>query len=228
MLRPMRARALVSLAVFGSVSGLLFAAATASGDDAPKPAPRAKVVDAGPAETRYDPDNVTGISQSMEALVKGNERYVAKDYPGAIDLYRKGIQLNPKNALGPYLLGEAHLAANNASEAEAAFKQAEELTDSRNPSLRSRVLFVVADVYERQKKWPQAKAAWQTYGEHAAKYADAGAFPQSGATRLEAVEAVLKLEAQYAEVRARIAAEKLAAADAGAASAPGTKPAPKK
>lgn len=219
----MRARAVFSVAVMGSVFGLLVAAAT-SGSASGEPPKRAPSADAG--ETRYDPDNVTGISQAMETLVKGNERYKAKDFPGAIDLYRKGIQLGPRNPLGYYLLGEGHLAAGNVAEAEAAFKQAEELSDAKNPALRSHILFVVADVYERQKKWPQAKAAWQTYNEHAAKFADAGAFPQSGQTRFDAVDAVLKLEAQYVEVRARIAAEKEAAADAGAKAQ--AKPAPAK
>ncbi len=217
----MRARAVLSVAVMGTVCGLLVTAATSSPASGEAPKRPAAARDAG-GETRYDPDNVTGISQSMETLVKGNQRYAAKDYAGAIDLYRKGIQLNPRSPLGPYLLGEGHLAAGNVAEAEAAFKQAEELSDAKNPALRSRVLFVVADVYERQKKWPQAKAAWQSYNEHAAKFADAGAFPHSGQSRFEAVEAVLKLEAQYAEVRARIAAEK-EPADAGAPAKPPAK-----
>lgn len=217
MLAAMRARALFTIALSGAAAGLLLAAASAtpaSGEGAK--GSKSRGVDAAAAETRHDPDNVTGISQAMEAVAKGNERFVAKDLPGAIDLYRKSIQLNPKSPLAPYLLGEAQLASGNVSEAEAAFKQAEELSDARNPQLRSHVLFVVADVYERQKKWPQAKAAWQTYAEHAAKYADAGAFPQSATSRLEAIESVTKLEAQMVEVRARIAAEKMAAADAGA------------
>jgi tetratricopeptide (TPR) repeat protein len=223
----MRARALFGLTVTGSACGLLLAAVMAtpaSGEGGKRvpaaPAAPASDASAGATETRYDPDNVTGISQSMEALVKGTERFQAKDYPAAIDLYRKSIQLNPKSPLAPYLMGEAQLAANNVAEAEAAFKQAEELTDARNPTLRAHVLFVVADVDERQKKWPQAKAAWQTYAEHAAKYADAGVYPRSASSRLEAIEAVLKLEAQVVEVRARIAAEKAAAADAGAKAPP--------
>ncbi len=232
MLRAMRARAAITIAIPSTVAGglLLLATAGPASGEGPRRAvaPRAEA-----GAERYDPENVTGISQSMETLVKGNERYLAKDYPAAIDLYRKAIQLNPRSPLGPYLLGEGHLAAGNLGEAEASFKTAEELSDAKNPALRSRVLFVVADVYERQKKLPQAKAAWQTYAEHAARFADAGTFahPASGAARLEAVSAMLQLEAQYVDVRARIAAEKEAAADAGAATKPPAtppKPAPKK
>ena len=192
----------------------------ASGQAAPKAAPaKAAPVKANPkgqadAGDRHDPDNVTGISQFMETLVQGNAKYGDKDYPGAIDLYKRAIQLNPRSPLGPYLLGEAHLAMGNLSEAEAAFRQAEERSDSKDPALRSRVLFVVADVLERQEKWEPARAAWQKYAEHAAKFADAGAFPESAKKRLEVLAATLDREKKYAEVRARIAAEKDGGADA--------------
>src|SRR5438105_4386518 len=87
--------------------------------DPPRPAvkPSAAAADGG---NRYDPENITAISQFMETLNKGNDKYAAKDYTGAVDTYKKAIQLNPRNALGPYLLGEAYLATNNLSEAEAA------------------------------------------------------------------------------------------------------------
>lgn len=191
----------------------------ASGRAAPPKAGPAKTAPANAksqadAGDRHDPDNVTGISQFMETLVQGNAKYGAKDYPGAIDLYKRAIQLNPRSPLGPYMLGEAHLAMGNVSEAEAAFRQAEERSDSKDPALRSRVLFVVADVLERQKKWEPARAAWQKYAEHAAKFADAGAFPESAKKRLEVLDAAIDREKKYAEVRARIAAEKDGGADA--------------
>lgn len=167
--------------------------------------PKAAAADAG---DRHDPDNVTGISVYMETLVKGNEKYAAKDFSAAIDLYKKAIVLSPKNPLGHYLLGEAYLAANNLPEADAALHQAAEVSDSKNAGLRSHVLFAVADCFERQKKWPEAKIAWQAYNEHAAKLADAGAFPASGAARVQAIEKVLEREKAYIAVRERIAAEK--------------------
>src|SRR5437764_1288701 len=92
----------------------------------PKPPPRA---DGG--DGRYDPENLTAISQHMETIVKGNERFLAKDVNGAIDLYKKAIQLNPRHPLGPYLLGEAYLAQDNLAEAEASFRQAADLNDPR-------------------------------------------------------------------------------------------------
>lgn len=173
---------------------------------------------------KHDPENITSLSQFMELVGKGNEKYAAKDYPGAIDLFKKAILLNPRNPLGPYLLGEAYLATNNLPEAEAAFKAAEEINDAKTPPLvRSHVLFAVADCYEREKKWEPARAAWQTYTDHAAKLGpDGGGHPLSGAARLKAIDDWLKLDKQYEIVRQRIAAEK---ADAGSEAG---KPAAKK
>jgi tetratricopeptide (TPR) repeat protein len=182
--------------------------------DGSKPAAAGKK--GAPAQERYDPDNITAISQYMKTLVEGNARYAAKDYAGAVDIYRKAIALNPKSPLGHYLLGEGQLAAGNVGEAEAAFLAAQEVSDSRNPTLRSHVLFAVADVFERQKKWPEAQKAWQAYTEHASKYGgDAGLHPATGAERLKVLDKVLTMEKAYVEVRARIASEKDGGADAG-------------
>ena len=239
MVRGLRAVALASglasigLAFTGSGSFSFFGG-VALADGPARPAGNAgsagKPGKPGPdAGDRYDPENVTAISQFMETLNKGTEKYTAKDYPAAIDLYKKAIVLNPRNALGPYLLGEAYLATSNLSEAEAAFKSAEELNDAKFPLVRSHVLFALADCYEREKKRDLALAAWKAYAEHAAKLGpDGGGFPQTGAGRIKAIDDYMKFDKQYELVRARIAAEKSdagapAAADAGAGK-PGAAP----
>ena len=110
------------------------------------------------------------------------------------------------------LLSEAYLPTGNLGDAEAAIQQAYEV-DSKNATLRGHVLLVGADVFERQKKWDQAKLAWQAYAEHASKLgADAGVYPQTGAERLKAIRRSSISTRRYAVVRERIAAEK---ADAG-------------
>ena len=84
----------------------------------------------------------------------------------------------------------------------------------------------LADCYEREKKWEQARAAWQIYTEHAAKLGpDGGAFPQTGAGRMKVIDDYMKLDKQYEIVRQRIAAEKADAgtADAGKSAAPAKK-----
>lgn len=177
-----------------------------------EPKPAAKRPKPADSAERYDPDNITAISEYMETLAKGNARFVAKEHTAAIDTYKRAIQLSPRNPLGYLLLTEAYLATGNLGEADAAIQQAYE-ADAKNATLRSHVLFLRADVFEREKKWDQAKLAWQAYTEHAAKLGpDAGAYPQSGAERLKAIQKVMDLEKAYVVVRERIAAEK---ADAG-------------
>ena len=202
--RGIRTRAL-SLVLAFAVPAIAFVPVVASGEPKPKPA------DKNDKAEKHDPENITAISQYMETIAKGNERYAAKDQTGAIDTYKKAIQLSPRNPLGHYLLAEAYLGSGNMGEAEAAIQQAYE-ADAKNGLVRSHVLFLRADIAERQKKWEQAKAAWQAYTEHAAKLGDAGGFPQTAAERLKAIQKVIELEKAYAGVRERIAAEK---ADAG-------------
>lgn len=212
----------VAIAVALAVPALVlfpFAAA-----DAQKPKPHT----APSGEKKYDPENVTAPSQAMETVLEGNKKYLAKDYAGALDIYKKALVLNPRMALAHYLAGETFLAMSNLGEAEAAFKAAEEVTNAKEPLVRSHVLFALADCYEREKKWEDAKKAWQAYGEHAAKL-DGGAHPASGVARLKAIDDYLTLDKKYEIVRQRIAAEK-ADAGAGAADAGPAKPAapPKK
>ncbi|MCW5838185.1 MAG: tetratricopeptide repeat protein, partial [Labilithrix sp.] len=205
--RAARSR-LFSVILAVAAPALALAPLAASGE--PKPAAQ-RAAPAASAE-RYDPDNVRAISEYMETLAKGNARFVAKEHTAAIDTYKRAIQLSPKNPLGHLLLAEAYLATGNLGEADAAIQQAYE-ADTKNATLRSHVLFLRADVFEREKKWDQAKLAWQAYTEHSAKLgADAGAYPQSGAERLKAIQKVMDLEKAYVVVRERIAAEK---ADAG-------------
>jgi tetratricopeptide (TPR) repeat protein len=193
----------------------VFAAGGVGSGDA-KPKSKASSASSSPAAQgpKRDPDNIAGLSMFMEGTLKGNAQYLAKDYQGAIDTYRQAMTLAPKNPLGPYLLGEAQLATNNLPEAEASFAQAESLSDNRDPQLRSHILFCVANVKELRKKTEEAKAAWQSYSEHASKFTDAGGFPQTGTARIQVIDDLVKLNKAYEIVRQRIAAEKT---DGGAA-----------
>jgi tetratricopeptide (TPR) repeat protein len=176
--------------------------AAAGGDPGASPPPSNAPADAG---KRYDPNNQTALSEFMDTCIEGSKQYVARDFKTAITTFRKAISQNAKSPLGYYLLGEAQLADGNLAEAEASWKQAEPLADAGNPLLRARVLFVMADVKERQKKWDEARTAWQTYNEFVARYGDAGVgFPASGASRVQAIEAMTKLTAEAEKVKQRI------------------------
>jgi tetratricopeptide (TPR) repeat protein len=214
----MRPRAkLATLALVCAPALVLLPMAAAWGDDATPTKPAASG-DAGAG--LHDPDNKAGLAEWMQRCLDGNAKYLAKDIPGAIDLYRQAIQLAPKRPLPRYLLGEAEIGANNLAEAEVALNEAEGISDDRDPNVRGKVLFVLADLKEREKKWADAKAAWTKYGEYAAKHTDAGLAPATPPARIQAIDDMLKQDAAYEVVRQRIAD---VGTDSGAPS-----PAPKK
>jgi hypothetical protein len=194
---------LLTLALFGAPALVLVPVAAAWGDDTP--AENAPATDAG--AKKHDPDNRTALSEWMEKCIQGNAKYIAHDLPGAIDLYHQAIQLAPKRPLPHYLLGEAQLGAGNLPEAEAALSDAEQTSDDRDPNVRGKVLFVLADVKEREKKWDDAKAAWKNYADYSAKHLDAGVTPATPPARIQAIDDMLKQDKAYDVVRQRIADE---------------------
>ncbi len=162
----------------------------------------------GPKKKKGSDDSAESAgsgSKYKDACKDGSSKYAARDFPGAIAAFQKAIEIDPNNALGHYLLGEAQLAAGSLVEAEAAWNRASLAAGEKDPALRARVLFVIADLKERQKKWDEAKAAWQVYLDWAQKYPNAGAFPGSGQSRQQVIEAMQKQDRAYAVVRQRIA-----------------------
>ena len=203
----MRSRSLVATLAALALPALLFVpvVAAAGGDKADAKSDGGATASGSASGKRYDPNNQTALSEHMETCIEGNKQYVARDFKAAIATYRRAITLNAKHPLGHYLLGEAQLADGNMAEAEASWKQAELVADAGNPQLRARVLFVLADVKERQKKWEEARVAWQAYGDFVGRYGDAGVgFPSSGASRIQAIEAMTKLNAEADKVKQRI------------------------
>lgn len=154
---------------------------------------------------KFDPNNVTAISQFMDTCVQGNARYASRDFAAAIAFYQRAIQFNPKQPLGHYLLGEAQLAAGNLAEADAAWQRAASESSDKDPALRARVLFVIADLKERQKKWDEAKVAWQAYLDWASSHQNANAFAASAQSRQNVIDAMTKQDKAYDAVRKRIA-----------------------
>jgi tetratricopeptide (TPR) repeat protein len=189
---------LFTLALFVAPAIVLVPVAAAWGDDTSVvPA----VADAG---AKRDPDNRTGLAEWMERCVQGNAKYLAKDVPGAIDLYKQAIQLAPKKPLPHYLLAEAYLAGGDFPNAEPALQTALDSSDDRDPNVRGKILFLTADMKEREKKWDEAKTAWQAYGEYSAKHGDAGMTPTTPPARIQAIDDMIKQDKAYEIVRQRI------------------------
>jgi tetratricopeptide (TPR) repeat protein len=177
------------------VSAGIVSAAVAQGDGAKGGDARKKAEDAASsASPKY-----------KDAISQGSAKYVARDFPGAIEAFRAAIEIDPKNPLAHYLLGEAQLAAGSLTDADAAWNRAALESGEKDPALRAKILFVLADLRERQKKWEDARAAWQVYLDWIAKYPGAGAFPASGQSRQQVIDAMLKQDKAYEVVRQRIA-----------------------
>jgi hypothetical protein len=126
--------------------------------------------------TRHDPDDRTALAEWMERCVQGNKKFLAKDVPGAIDL----------------------------PNGEATLKFALDLSDDRDPNVRGKLLFLNADVKEREKKWDEAKAAWQSYADYSARHADAGMAPTTPPARVQSIDDMIKQDKAYEVVRQRI------------------------
>ena len=207
----MRLRGPLVLLAFVSAPALVLVVvprAAAGGDDSSSVKASS---DAGGA--RRDPDNRTALAEWMDRCIQGNAKFLAHDIPGSIDLYRQAIQLAPKRPLPRYLLGEAQLGAGNLPEADTALSEAEQASDDRDPDVRGKILFVLADLKEREKKWDDARTAWKTYADYAAKHADAGMALATPPARIQAIDDMLKQDKAYEVVRQRIAEE---GKDAGA------------
>jgi tetratricopeptide (TPR) repeat protein len=149
--------------------------------------------------------SATASPKYKDACSQGNAKYVAHDYAGAIAAYQSATAIDPKNPLAYYFLGEAQLAAGSLTEADSAWNRAALESGEGDPALRAKILFVLADLRERQKKWDDARAAWQVYLDWAAKFPAAGAFPTSGQSRQRVIDAMLKQDKAYEVVRQRIA-----------------------
>jgi TolA-binding protein len=155
------------------------------------------------ASVRADAKAKPGARGNAGALAKGHGAYMARDYPGAIQAYKEAITQDGSDPSGYYFLGEAQIAGGSTAEAEASF--AAGLRNAGNKDdLRVKLLFVVADLRERQGKWPEAKKAWEEYAQFLSTHPGVKGYSASATERVKVVDARVDLDAKYAPVRQRI------------------------
>jgi tetratricopeptide (TPR) repeat protein len=169
--------------------------ATALGQDAPKKA--------AAGEVRRDPKGIIGISPFWELVKKGDNAYVARDYDGAISAYKEAITKEPQNALGHYRIGEAHLAKGDMQEADAAWVAGLRYVGANHP-LRAKLLFVLADLRERQKSYDDATEGWTKYETFVSQQPQSKGYPASAAERKKRLAEYKTLAADYVDVKKRI------------------------
>ncbi len=165
------------------------------------PAAKAKLKDDAAAKAH---------KQFLDAIKDGTTKYLAKNVAGAIEAFEGATEIEPRNPLGFYYLGEAHLGNKDLAQAETAWLKAAQVADQGSPGLKVKVFFVIADLRERQKRWDDAKAAWQQYADLLASYPNGATYPQVAAERIAAIEKMQAQDKAYEIVRKRIAEEKAA------------------
>src|SRR5438094_684679 len=77
----------------------------------------------------------------MVAVADGNAKFGAKDFPGALEAYKKAVSIAPADPIGNYLVAEAQLAQGNIADAQTALAAAEKIGDKR-PDVMGKVLFL--------------------------------------------------------------------------------------
>ncbi len=191
----------------------LVAAVAVAQTPAAQPAPTAApTATAKPAATsapasgakgpRRDPEGKTGISPYMEHVVRGQNAFVARDFPGAVTAFQDAIKSDPQSMLGFYLLGEAQLEAGKPEEADAAWTSG--LSKKGDDDLNAKLLFILADLRERQKSWQAAKDAWAAYQAFLKGHPQAKGFAATAEDRIKRIDQRMKDEKDYAAVKERI------------------------
>jgi hypothetical protein len=168
-----------------------------------RPAPTAAPAAPGDAKgPRRDPEGKAGISPYTEHVIKGQNAFVARDFPGAVTAFQDAIKTDPQNMLGFYLLGEAQLEGGKPEEAEAAWTTG--LGKKGPDDLNAKILFSLADLKERTKNWQGAKDAWAAYSAYLTGHPQAKGFPATAEDRTKRIDQRMKDEKDYAAVKERI------------------------
>jgi Flp pilus assembly protein TadD len=92
--------------------------------------------------------NLGGLYIEQANLLKAGDPARGKLLDQALDALEEAVKLNPRSALGYFLLGQANYKSDFLEEAEAAFRRAHEL----DPNLNA-VRLMLANVYVRLQKW---------------------------------------------------------------------------
>ena len=162
-----------------------------------------KTAAAGAKEIRRDAEGKRGISPYAEAIAKGEGAYVARDLPGAITAFQDAIKLDAEKMLGFFRLGEALLETGKPDEADSTWTTA--LGKKGTDDLNAKLLFVIADLRERQRKWQATKDAWAAYSAFLQNHTKVTGYPATATERTKQADRRIKDEVDYAAVKDRIA-----------------------
>src|SRR5690606_28836603 len=144
----------------------LFAASPAAAADAPPKSPKAGSRAGAPASSGE------GAARTRD-LTEGYAKVLANDIPGGVAALERAAAVKPESGLAAHALAQAHVLSGDLAAAEKVCASALS-GEGLEPAHRSKLLFAHADVLERQKRWVDARAAWQAYAAHAAEHKGQG------------------------------------------------------
>ena len=99
--------------------------------------------------------------------------------------------------------GEAQLASGNLADANNSFADGIRNAGSRD-DLHAKLLFVIADLREREGKWPEAKKAWEEYGQFQSSHPSAKGYAITATERMKMIDTHVDLATKYGAVKQRI------------------------
>lgn len=147
-----------------------------------------------------------GGNYTYEGLLAiGHAKYVAKDYAGALEQYKKAKSSEPAKAEAYYFIGCTLKQEKKYQEAATSLASAVTVAGESNPAIHAKALFVMAVVWEMASNMEKAKFAWADYAAYAKLHPDNHPFVTVADDRMKVLlnrESQLK---QYQVVRDRIA-----------------------
>jgi tetratricopeptide (TPR) repeat protein len=146
---------------------------------------------------------VKGISPFWEGIHRGDAAFIARDLPEAIAAYREAITEQPQNALGHYRIAEAQIAAAELKDADEAIASGLRFANN-DPDLKAKLLFLLADLRERQKSYDAASKCWSEYENWTNEQKSAKGYAASATERKKAILTWKQLSGDALAVKARI------------------------
>jgi predicted Zn-dependent protease len=149
---------------------------------------------------RVDPK---GKSPYTPKVLKGNAAYAAKDYAGAVVAYKDAVAADPAAPLPYYLLAEAQIAAGSLPDADVSLKAGLAKADT-NDLVKCKILFVLADLRERQGKLEEARKAWEEYAQFVTSRPASNGYVATATERIRVIDQHFELAKKSDAVKQRI------------------------
>ena len=142
--------------------------------------------------------------EEMDWLQKGHAAFGIRDYDKAIELYEKASGKMEGHPAPHFFIGTALKAKGEWEKAVESFRTAYLLGTGSKLTWKGAALVMIAWTYEAAGDLVEARKAWEDYVEFAAGKGLPVDATEIAKERIEAIEAVEKLDDDYEEVRERI------------------------